>query len=113
MILLLRVTVCFVLQAYEEGDLLGGRGADETVVLLVGGGGGLGLGDLPVTALEIEGGECRRMVSLGDRSTLTLQVQRWRTQAFSQTVVTESKKKVYAKCKHFNQHLRAVKRSSV
>lgn len=97
MILVLRVTVHFVLQAHEEADLLRGGGSGETVplllLLLVGGRGGLGLGDLPVAAVEIQGGESRRVVHLGDGSTLALQVQGGRAQAFTQTGVTESKKK--------------------
>lgn len=92
-ILVLRVTVRLVLQAHEEADLLGGRGGGDTGLLVVGGagGGGLGLGDLPVAAVEIQRGESGRVAHLADGSTLhTLQVQRRRTQALSQTEVTES-----------------------
>lgn len=109
-ILLLRLTIWFVLQANEEADLLGGRGDGETVVLSLllvggGGGGGLGLRDLPVAAVEIQGGESRWMVHLDDGLTLTLQVQRRCTQAFSQTVVTKiEKRKKEKKYKTLNMY---------
>lgn len=90
MILLLRMTVRLVLQADEEADRLGGGGGGESgVVLLVLVGLGLGLGDLPVAAMEIQGGESGQVVHLGDGLVLTLQVQRRRTQAFSQMGVTK------------------------
>lgn len=84
-VLLLCMTVGFILQADKEADLLRGGWDSVREGVLVGGRGGR-LGDLPVAAIEIHGGESRRVVSVHGFS--TLQVQGRRTQAFSQTGIT-------------------------
>lgn len=84
-VLLLCVTVGFVLQADKEADLLRGGWDSVREGVLVGGRGGR-LGDLPVAAMEIHGGESRQVISL--HGFFTLQVQGRRTKAFSQTGIT-------------------------
>lgn len=84
-VLLLRVTVKFILQADKEADLLREGRDSVREGVLVGRRGGR-LGDLPVAAMEIHRGESRRVISV--HGFFTLQVQGRRTQAFSQTGIT-------------------------
>lgn len=88
-VLLRCVTVGFVLQADKEADLLRGGWDSVREGVLVGERGGR-LGDLPVAAIEIHGGESRRVIPV--HGFFTFQVQGWRTQAFSQTGITVGSK---------------------
>lgn len=59
-----------VLRAHEEADLLRGRGGDVRRVVGRGGRGGGRFGDLPVAAVQVQGGERRqvhRLVAAGRR----------------------------------------------
>lgn len=67
----------FVLQTDKEADLL--RRGWGDVRMMVGGRGGR-FGDLPVAAVEVQGGESRRVVSL--RGSVALCRQKGRAQAF-------------------------------
>ena len=82
------MAMSFVLRADKEADLLRRGGSNVRIVVVVGKRTGRGgrLVNLPVVAMEVQGGKCRQVVSL--HRFVTLGGQRWHAQALPHAWLT-------------------------